>query len=99
MCKRQTTNTSTWYSSQYVKVSKSLTAHCKLATVSRNPTARPLTLHTGKKGTLDSRSLEVDFNRATKRKFHPCPVALSLLLGFPWLVGAGMGWGEWHTAL
>jgi hypothetical protein len=33
-------------------------------------------------------------------RFQPpyTPVALSLILRFPWLLGAGMGGREWHTA-
>ena len=31
-------------------------------------------------------------------KIYPTPVPLSLLLGFLWLLGAGMDEREWHTA-
>ena len=58
--------------------------------------------HRSKRENLTSRFLtQVDFKRScrTKRKFHPTPVTLSLLLGFPWLLGAGMGGRGWHTAV
>ena len=35
---------------------------------------------------------------ATKRRFDPTPVPVSLLLSFPWLLGAGRDGGEWHTS-
>ena len=31
-------------------------------------------------------------------KIHPTPVPLSLILGFPWLLGTGIDGKEWHTA-
>ena len=45
-------------------------------------------------------SCEVGCNRSsdTKRKFHPTPVPLSLILGFPWLLGTGIDEREWLPA-
>ena len=59
-----------------------------------------VTLKTKLEKSWNSRAVTLKDNDSsdTKRKFHSTPVALSLLLGFLWLLGAGMDGNEWHTA-
>ena len=45
-----------------------------------------------------SRQAGFNSRSATKRKFDPTPVPVSILLSFPWLLGADMDGGEWHTS-